>query len=109
MLNIKFLLETFHRGAVPTTVDGEILAEFAKDPEFVQTQLYSHAGDPIRVRVSLDLPVTYTTTIVDADEMPVRALPEPPRALPSPALPALEFDPGDYGCFYDDEEDWKDG
>lgn len=118
-MNIKFLPGTLYRGALLTTASGEVLAEFGKDIEFVQTELYSQAGQPTRVRVSLDLVVGNTTTIIDGS-VASNALPEAPCALPAPRpawLEALHALPGPECVearldqlrrpfFRDNEEEW---
>jgi len=92
-LNIKFLPGTLHRGAQLTTLSGEVLAEFSKDNEFVQTELYSNPGLPLRARIILDMVVGSPATIIDGSVVASNALPEAPRALPAPryALPNPEY------------------
>lgn len=85
-MNIKFLPGTLHRGAQLTTLSGEVLAEFSKDNEFVQTELYSRPGLPLRVKIILDMVVGSPATIIDGS-VASNALPEAPRALPSPSDP----------------------
>lgn len=118
-MNIKFLPGSLGHGARLVTANGEVLAEFGKDNEFVQTELYSSPGLPLRVKITLDMVVGNTTTIIDADEMPVRALPEAPRALPAPRAALADPEHTEYlldqlrepffynDAFEEDEDEWE--
>lgn len=112
-MNIKFLPGTLHRGAQLTTLSGEVLAEFSKDNEFVQTELYSNPGLPLRVKITLDMVVGDAATIIDGS-VASNALPEAPRALPTPryALPDPEYvearlDQLRRPFFCDEEQEWE--
>lgn len=99
------------------TESGEILGMFGlEDPEWPEITMRACSTLPVVAKIVIETTkIEYTGLIIDGSVVPSNALPEAPRALPTPryALPDPEYvearlDQLRRPFFCDEEEEWED-